>query len=168
MNLSEKLRFFGVAENILLIKQSKINYHCLMQAQKQFKEATTFYYEGKHLQALKALTHCIQLNPTNSIYYSNRGLLLYQINHKIEAFRDIEKAQQLNPLNYIVYFNLFSIQLRENDAKGALKTLECCMSCLRLIRGRMKKSRVEVQRALDLCGNNFDALVLLVLMEMQS
>lgn len=46
-----------------------------------------------------------------------------------------------------------------------IKNIECGIAALRLIWGRKRRNKEEVVASLEACGNNYDALVLLVLME---
>lgn len=46
-----------------------------------------------------------------------------------------------------------------------IRNIECGIAALRLIWGRKRRNKEEVAASLEACGNNYDALVLLVLME---
>lgn len=83
------------------------------------------------------------------------------------AQMDLEAATSLAPLNYLAHFNLAALHLRNQRHHPALDSLTISLSCLYLILGRHRKNSSEALLALQLCSNNFEALVLLALLEVR-
>jgi len=63
---------------------------------------------------------------------------------------------------------LFSINAREKQYLAALNALRLAVAAMLLIKGRLTKDVTLVKRSLELTDNNFDALVLYLLLNVQS
>jgi Tfp pilus assembly protein PilF len=90
------------------------------------------------------------------------------MNNSSQAKEDIQVALELNHLNYIAYFNLFSIHCKQNEYEQALLALRAAISCLLLIKGRLKQDKTLLSKAIEYSVNNIDAILLLVLLETTS
>ena len=57
-------------------------------------------------------------------------------------------------MNYISYFNLFSILVKMNEEKLAVRNINCSLSVMYTLRGRRRKNMEDVLRAIELADNN--------------
>lgn len=62
----------------------------------------------------------------------------------------------LNHLNHAAYFNIFSVSVCDNNNLEALKNLCCALSCLYLIRGRLRDNESDINKCLKLAENNHE------------
>lgn len=101
--------------------------------------------------------------------YSNRALFYYQLKSHEKAILDLETAIEINYLNYIAYFNLFSIELRVGGLeREAFEDLCCSLSILYFLRGKIRKTEIDVQKSLKYCENNIEAHILKGMMHLEN
>ena len=99
--------------------------------------------------------------------YNNRALIYYKMNQLDLSREDMLFSLQISPNSYISYFNLFSIEYMEGNIGSALDNIQCCLSSLNMICGRIKKDKDMVGQSLEICHDNIEALILLILMEIK-
>lgn len=80
-------------------------------------------------KALELYNKSIELNPTNSQAYINRGII-YANNLKEYdlALKDYKSALKLNKTNPWIYYNIGCILEKQDDFKGALKNYEVALA----------------------------------------
>lgn len=74
--------------------------------------------------AISAYSAAIELEPSNSKYYSNRGLLYQQKGSLEESLNDLHKAVELAPAAAFPYYARSLFYIRQNDYKRASEDLK--------------------------------------------
>jgi Flp pilus assembly protein TadD len=64
-------------------------------AEIHYKNAKVIAEKGEYIEAIKALTQVIQLNPKNAMAYGDRGLIRLNLGDKYGALADFQEAAQL-------------------------------------------------------------------------
>ena len=123
-----------------------------------FQAAGLCMKKGLFNEARELLINCLELSPSNSLYYCSLGDLLVAINEIPDAFAQYEKACEYNPPHAAAYLNRLGISLmRAEYFDNAVKAFESALSfdastpCLqhleeaRQASGRCKKHPVETE-----------------------
>ena len=91
-----------------------------MSTAKDWKnKGNSFVKEQKYEDAYNCYSKAIELDPNDPILYSNRSLMLSNLNHFDEAINDAKKAIQLNPSYAKAYLRLGKAYEARNDFQKA-------------------------------------------------
>lgn len=91
-----------------------------------------------------------------STLYNFKGVLNYEIGNLSESRFCFDQAIFFNHLNYAAYFNLCSVYIKEGCYLDGLKNLCASLSCLYLIRGRIKNNEVDISKCIKFSENNHE------------
>lgn len=94
-----------------------------------FQAAGLCIKKGLFNEARKLLINCLELSPSNSLYYCFLGDILVAINEIPDAFAQYEKACEYNPPHAAAYLNRLGISLmRAEYFDNAVKAFESALS----------------------------------------
>lgn len=92
------------------------------------------------MQSLEYISKSIEMNPEESMYYSNRGGIYSEMKAYDKALSDYDKALSLDPKNYEAYTNkaILYMELTDNSNSNDLcktyrkKAIECVKNAIKL------------------------------------
>ena len=80
--------------------------------------------EGKLAEAILFLDKAIEEEPTNAIYYSERGVCFLNLNNTERALEDMNQSAKLEPKNPYRYASRAFVKDRMGDTKGGIADYE--------------------------------------------
>jgi tetratricopeptide (TPR) repeat protein len=90
-----------------------------------FQAAGLCIKKGLFKEAKELLINCLELSPSNSLYYCSLGDVLVAINKIPDAFAQYEKACEYNPPHAAAYLNRLGISLMKAESfESAVKAFE--------------------------------------------
>jgi tetratricopeptide (TPR) repeat protein len=95
-----------------------------LSSEDYFSRATDFYFKGKYELALTAIEKAIELNPDNSNMWSNKGLVLSNLNRHDEALKAVENSIELDPDDSDLWYNKGIVLSNFDRDDEALKSIE--------------------------------------------
>lgn len=94
-----------------------------------FQAANLCVKKGLFSEAKTLLINCLDLSPSNSLYYCFLGDILIATNEIPDAFAQYEKACEYNPPHAAAYFNRLGISLMKAEYfENAVKAFESALS----------------------------------------
>ena len=94
-----------------------------------FQAAGLCMKKGLFNEARKLLINCLEISPSNSLYYCFLGDILVAINKIPDAFAQYEKACEYNPPHAAAYFNRLGVSLmRAGHSDSAVRAFESALS----------------------------------------
>jgi DnaJ family protein C protein 7 len=82
-----------------------------------------FFKDGNYNRAIEEFTKAIEINPSSSIYLSNRAAAYLSANRYLEALEDAERALELDPDNSKIMYRLARILTALGRPSEALEVL---------------------------------------------
>ena len=95
-----------------------------LNSEDYFSRATDFYFKGKYELALKAIEKAIELDPADSKMWSNKGLVLSNLNQHDEALKAVENSIELDPDDSDLWYNKGIVLSNFDRDDEALKSIE--------------------------------------------
>ncbi|EAW08145.1 DnaJ and TPR domain protein [Aspergillus clavatus NRRL 1] len=82
-----------------------------------------FFKDGNYNRAIEEFTKAIEINPSSSVYLSNRAAAYLSANRYLEALEDAERALELDPTNSKIMYRLARILTALGRPAEALEVL---------------------------------------------
>jgi len=86
----------------------------------QFLKAETLMKAGRYQEAFELFSEAIKAEPTNPIYYSQRGVCYYHLKDLKSALADMNKSVELDPEYSYRYASRAYIKDASGDVQGAI------------------------------------------------
>lgn len=94
-----------------------------------FQAADLYLRKGLFQEAKRLLTECLEIAPSNSLYYCSMGDILIALKQLDDAFAAYDQACQYNSPHAAAYYNrLGNSLMRAENFDGAVKAFETALS----------------------------------------